>query len=165
MNFRIVPIAREDAGIIAEWAYPPPYDFYNMNTEVGIERELMDGSYAAVYQNQQLAGYVCFGENARIPSGEKQGLYEGSGIIDIGFGMDPELTGQGKGREFLRSILDYTEKTYRPAVIRLTVAAFNKRALKVYKSCGFINVMVLETEAEQNNTTYIIMERMVSEVQ
>jgi hypothetical protein len=36
-----------------------------------------------------VAGYACFGVEARVP-----GLAERPGVLDVGVGMRPELTGQ-----------------------------------------------------------------------
>jgi len=61
--------------------------------------------------------------------------------LDIGLGMKPELTGQGLGKTFFRTILAHT-KTLADAEprVRLTVATFNQRAMRLYSHFGFQEV-------------------------
>jgi ribosomal-protein-alanine N-acetyltransferase len=47
-----------------------------------------------------VAGYACFGREARVP-----GLAERPKVLDVGVGMRPELTGEGRGRAFSRAVL------------------------------------------------------------
>ncbi|WP_245744379.1 hypothetical protein [Bhargavaea ginsengi] len=88
----IRPMGEREAREITGWAYPPPYDFYNMDGE-GAE-EL--GEYEAVVEDGLLIGFFCTGAEARVPAGYGAGAYsKEDGIIDIGLGMKPERTGQG----------------------------------------------------------------------
>ncbi|KZE37256.1 hypothetical protein AV656_11855 [Bhargavaea cecembensis] len=130
----IRPMSEREAQEITEWAYPPPYDLYNLNGE-GAD-ELM--GYQAVFEDNRLIGFFCTGAEARVPAGYGAGAYpEGDEIIDIGLGMKPERTGQGKGPEFFKLILDHLRLTRSPLAFRLTVADFNKRAIRLYRKAGF----------------------------
>lgn len=51
----------------------------------------------------------------------------------IGLGMKPNLTGRGKGVEFVKAGIAYAKSKYNPKQIILSVAIFNQRAIKVYK--------------------------------
>ena len=127
-------MGEREAGEITGWAYPPPYDFYNLNGE-GAE-ELM--GYEAVLEDGCLVGFFCTGEEARVPAGYGAGAYpEGDGIIDIGLWMKPERTGLGQGPEFFKLILDHLRATRSPSAFRLTVADFNERAIRLYRNAGF----------------------------
>ena len=44
--------------------------------------------------------------------------------------MRPDLTGQGLGAEFVRAGLRFAQDSYSPPAFRLTVATFNRRAIK-----------------------------------
>jgi ribosomal-protein-alanine N-acetyltransferase len=51
--------------------------------------------------------------------------------------MKPDVTGQGKGLDFLLEGLDFAKKKFDPNSFTLSVATFNQRAIKVYKRAGF----------------------------
>ena len=57
--------------------------------------------------------------------------------FDIGLGMKPAITGRGKGTEFLKEAIDFVKAEFRAEKITLSVAAFNERAIKVYRKIGF----------------------------
>ncbi|MED4585234.1 GNAT family protein [Brevibacillus choshinensis] len=59
---------------------------------------------------------------------------------DIGLGMKPELTGQGFGQAFLKWGIDFALQHYSPSQLRLSVAAFNQRAIRQYSKVGFREV-------------------------
>ncbi|MDQ2672203.1 MAG: GNAT family N-acetyltransferase, partial [Actinomycetota bacterium] len=73
----------------------------------------------------------CFGEDAQVASGKRFGLYEAEPALDVGLGMRPDLTGRGLGEEFVYAGLRFARETYSPPAFRLTVAAFNRRAIRV----------------------------------
>ncbi|MGP9039600.1 GNAT family N-acetyltransferase [Cytobacillus kochii] len=57
--------------------------------------------------------------------------------MDIGLGMRPDLTGQGKGVTFLKAAMCFLRMNDEPKQMTLSVATFNKRAIKLYKRMGF----------------------------
>lgn len=125
------------ASEIAGWRYEPPYDFYNNSDSVEGIRELMEHPYYAVLDlHGGLAGFFCVGMSAQVPAGEKLGAYP-EGFIDIGLGMKPELTGKGFGSAFFSRILDYLQGAFAGIALRLTVASFNDRAIRLYRNAGF----------------------------
>ncbi|MDF7682838.1 GNAT family protein [Lactobacillus sp. ESL0679] len=68
------------------------------------------------------------------PADKNQGVYE------LGLGMKPNLTGQGKGQEFLRQILAFVTSKLAIIELILDVAKFSVRAQKVYQHLGFTPV-------------------------
>lgn len=122
---------------INQWTYEEPYDLYSMSGDQEDLDELMDGTYFAVYENAQLIGYFCYGENAQVPAGRKAGVYEETAYLDIGLGLHPKLTGNGKGFSFLSSGLAFGQAEYSAGNFRLSVAGFNKRAIRLYENAGF----------------------------
>ena len=118
---------------ILKWQYPSPYDMYNQEvTTAGIE-EYLGGLYRAITdQKGNLIGYYCTHQPAQVPKGHEFKVYE-EPYLDIGLGMKPELTGQGFGREFLTFIL----KELEAKTLRLTVATFNQRAIRLYEGFEF----------------------------
>lgn len=58
-------------------------------------------------------------------------------IFEIGLGMRPDLTGRGRGLEFLKAAMDFVKSEFKAEKITLSVATFNQRAIKVYRKIGF----------------------------
>ncbi|SFK61616.1 Acetyltransferase (GNAT) family protein [Brevibacillus centrosporus] len=75
-----------------------------------------------------------------MPAGFAAGLYEGENVCDIGLGMKPELTGLGLGAAFMKRGMEFAVKHYAPSQLRLSIAASNKRAIRLYEKMGFQEV-------------------------
>ena len=137
--FEIVAMTREDALVISHWQYEGEYEMYNFEETQELLNELTDGSYFACYhQENGLVGYFCFGNSARIPlSDEEQSVYQKQ-LLDIGWGIDPQLCGQGKVMEFMKAGLTFARQQFHADGFRLTVASFNQRAIKLYQKIGFV---------------------------
>ncbi|MCT4780835.1 MULTISPECIES: GNAT family N-acetyltransferase [Exiguobacterium] len=151
MIFQAVPMTVDQATAILKWTYPPPYDFYNMETSEEAYAELLDGSYQAVIAQKQLAGFFCAGRSAQVPPGRSLHLYPDD-HLDIGLGRQPELTGQGTGFTFCSFVLD-TVKSQTSFPFRLTVATFNERAIHLYEQLGFRRQTTFSTA----HATFLIM--------
>ena len=54
-----------------------------------------------------------------------------------GFGLRPDLTGRGLGEQFVRAGLEYARPIFGWRRVVLHVAAFNKRAICLYRRLGF----------------------------
>ena len=131
------PITASDAGEISRWRYPEPYSTYN--GDPASVPGLLNPRYnyhAVTGPGGDLVGYFCFGADATVPAGRKLGLYD-EDALDVGLGMRPDLTGRGLGPDFVRAGLRFARQTFSPPAFRLTVAAFNRRAIKVYEAAGF----------------------------
>ena len=89
------PLSAADTKAIATWRYPGRYSTYD-------ERELVtpQRGYWAVVHRDELVGRCCFGPEARVP-----GIDEEEGTLDVGYGMRPDLVGQGLGHAFVTAIL------------------------------------------------------------
>ena len=130
-------IARSDAEEISRWRYPEPYATYD--GDPSSVAGLLDPRYnyhVVTDPEGELVGYFCFGADATVPAGRRLGLYD-EGALDVGLGMRPDLTGRGLGPEFVRAGLRFARQVFSPPAFRLTVAAFNRRAIKVYEAAGF----------------------------
>ncbi len=122
---------------ILSWKYEHPYDFYNDSNMKESMQELLEEPYFAVLEDSgELIGFYCTGTSAQVPLGYLYGVYQ-EDCLDIGLGMKPELTGKGEGASFIRYILEQVKILYKFSCIRLTVAAFNERAIKLYERLGF----------------------------
>jgi RimJ/RimL family protein N-acetyltransferase len=136
MNVHLMTIT--DAKQIVTWKYPQEYSMYDFDDSPETFQELLDGTYYAVRdKDNQLMGFYCFGRNAQVPEGQNQNLYSGDNVVDIGLGMNPDLTGRGMGFSFLKAGIEFAKQKYKPDYLRLSVAAFNVRAIKVYSRMRF----------------------------
>jgi [ribosomal protein S18]-alanine N-acetyltransferase len=126
-------MAQIDAEAVARWHYPEPFSFYDWTADPGDLAELLEaglrgGAYFAVDgDGGDLAGYFSF----------KQKDEE---IVEVGLGLRPDLSGQGLGEGFVSAGLEYALGRLGPAYFSLAVAAFNRRAIKVYERVGFTAV-------------------------
>jgi RimJ/RimL family protein N-acetyltransferase len=118
---KIEPMRPEDFDVMATWNYEPPYDFYD---DDGEEAKLNPERYfAARGDDGELIGFFYFEEKPDA--------------LEYGLGLRTDLTGRGFGLEFFRAGLAFGRERYRPPFVRLFVAAFNERAIKVYERAGF----------------------------
>lgn len=135
MGGQIFLLTGQEARAISAWRYPGEYALYNLSPEEPLD-ELLDGScYGAHSAQGTLAGFYQFGRSARIPTKE-QGAYP-EGPLDIGLGLRPDLCGKGLGESFLLAGIDFAREQLGAEEFRLSVAAWNRRARKVYARCGF----------------------------
>lgn len=131
MSFKIRNLRHENALEIANnWKNPDIYSFYDMTKDIEDYNEFIspnlrgDGHYEILDNKMNLSGFLTVSE-------------EDEGVLEIGLGMKPELTGNGQGEIFLRDILQYLKSEYDYSSIKLAVVSFNARAIKVYERVGF----------------------------
>lgn len=159
MHYSIERITQPDARIIVTWRYPEPYAIYDMAP--GDEVVLLDPAFryhAARDASGALVGYYCFGADAQVPAGRIAGPYDAD-ALDVGLGMRPDLTGKGLGRDFLEAGLAYARRAYKPAALRLTVAAFNERARRLYEGAGFREIGRFESPCPEAGREFLVMVR------
>jgi RimJ/RimL family protein N-acetyltransferase len=60
----------------------------------------------------------------------------------------PDLTGQGRGHTYVSALLNFARRTFAPAAFRVTVAKFNKRALRVWEKAGFRPMQTFRRERD-----------------
>jgi [ribosomal protein S18]-alanine N-acetyltransferase len=120
-------LTESDAAAIATWRYPGRFATYDVGENVTPER-----GFWAVDHDADLVGYCCFGHEARVP-----GVVEQDGVLDVGYGMRPDLMGQGLGGVFVRAILDFAVERYTPRRLRLLILDWNDRSRKVAEALGF----------------------------
>ena len=116
-------MAAADFAELATWRYEPPYDFYDGDQEDPLNPE----RYFAVRDDgDAMTGFYYFEPN--------------DDVLDYGLGLRPDLVGRGLGLDFFHAGLEFARDRYRPRLIRLHVAAFNERAIKVYERAAFREV-------------------------
>ncbi|MRH41838.1 GNAT family N-acetyltransferase [Aquibacillus halophilus] len=154
----IRPMKLDQANSISQWKYDEPYDLYNPDdSDEGIN-ELLNGDYYVALNGNEVVGYFCFGSSAQVPGAIMERLYKEDGV-DIGLALRPDLTGKGLGKTFIIHGINFAFYTFQSRKLRLSVACFNKRAIKVYQDAGFI----LASPFTNNNMKFIIMEKPLNE--
>ena len=117
---KIAPMTTDDFAEYEQWHYEPPYDFYDSDQDPVLNPERF---FAVRDDDGPLIGFLYF-----EPKDD---------VLEYGLGLRPDLTGKGRGLDFFRAGLEFGRVRYRPSLIRLFVAAFNERAIKVYERAGF----------------------------
>lgn len=120
-------LTAEEAETPLGWHYPDPFSTYDV--EGTLRRGL---GYFAVEENGDLVGYGVVGAEARVP-----GVEEEAGTIDVGYGMRPDLIGQGRGRAFVGAVLAHAVAGEPSARLRLSILAWNVRSRRVAEAHGF----------------------------
>ena len=128
---KIALLTQANADQIArEWHYSDMYRFYDMENdqedfeEIITPRLRANKYYQILDDTDELVGYFCL---ERL-SEER---------VEVGLGLRPDLTGRGLGLNFITEIEAFIQNNSNYRIIVLSVASFNKRAIKVYQRAGF----------------------------
>ncbi|PXY82799.1 GNAT family N-acetyltransferase [Bifidobacterium asteroides] len=124
-------LTQANADLIArKWHYSDTYSFYDMENDPEDFEEIItpklrgDKYYQVLNDKDELVGYFCL-----------ERLSEQK--VEVGLGLRPDLTGRGLGLNFVTEIEAFIQNNSNYRIIVLSVASFNKRAIKVYQRAGF----------------------------
>lgn len=156
MRYNIYPMDDRRSKEILKWKYPEPYSLYSLDINDNTINEFLSGDYYYATDNDEVIGYFCFGRSAQIPIPEAEGCYTGANYTDVGLGLRPDICGNGYGINFLNDGIEFVRECTKTSKIRLTVAEFNIRAIKVYMKIGFEQKCSFVRIAD--NMKFIIME-------
>lgn len=145
MTYSVRPLTPEQGEAMAGWAYPGPWAVYDVTGPV----DPGEGFWAVVDEHDEIAGFACFGVEARVP-----GLGETPGVLDVGVGMRPDLTGQGRGRDFASAVLAHGWEVPGTVRLRAVVQDWNARGRALLRRLGFAETGVHEVGA----VTYVVYE-------
>jgi [ribosomal protein S18]-alanine N-acetyltransferase len=152
MRFRFRSMSQADAEAIAGWHYPEPFSFYDWAADPNDLAELLDprargdGYFAVEDEAGELIGFFHY----RAPHGPR---------LEIGLGLHPDRTGQGLGKSFVETGLDFGRESFAPSEFTLSVATFNRRAISVYERVGFSSVRVFSHWTNGADWEFVEMER------
>ncbi len=135
--------------IADRWKYDGEYAFYNMTADPEDYEEIVTAEergdrYFSVFDGDELTGFFCV---------EQEGA-----DVEIGLGLRPDLTGRGRGKVFLEEILRFVRENYSFEKIRLDVASFNQRAVKVYERAGFVKTGTAKVSTNDGIYDFTTME-------
>ncbi|MEA2022670.1 MAG: GNAT family N-acetyltransferase [Actinomycetota bacterium] len=138
MTIELIPATDRDIREFAAWRYDPPYDVYDidMDPDKAVDYFLEPDVHChTLHDGTDVAGYCTFGYDARVPGGD----YDEAGL-DIGLGIEPARTGSGNGHRYVAAVVAHASAIFEPQQLRVTVAAGNKRALRVWSRAGFAEI-------------------------
>jgi [ribosomal protein S18]-alanine N-acetyltransferase len=156
---RLTALTQQQATAISTWRYAGRWSVYD-----GIPPGPDPASgYLAVMDDardpdDQWIGFACTGAEARVP-----GQYAVPGVIDIGFGMRPDLVGQGLGPSFVAAILDHVGKVAdesQARELRVIVQAWNERSRRVVERAGFVASGDLVVRQSGREVPYVELRRL-----
>ena len=133
MHLTFQPMNEATARRIATWRYPAPYNMYDPSEDdITHFIDPANAYFAITDEHGTLIAYRCFGADAQVPGGDYR-----ADALDTGGGMRQDLTGRGLGLLVMEAGLDFGQDLFAPPAFRVTVAAWNERALRVCEKAGF----------------------------
>ena len=158
MDWNFTPMTAEAAQAIALWQYEPPYDFYNWPASHDPANMVIPHAFVCFDPSGRPAGTFSFGPDGQIPTMEESPYKPG--FLDIGLRLRPDLCGKGLGQGFVLAGLAFGRREYGAERFRLSVAAFNRRAIKTYEKCGFAVVREVTNSYFQNKFFIMVKEKL-----
>ena len=157
MPFIFKPMDEASIYKFVAWRYDPPYDIYNLEnppTEESIQYFLdpQNAYHSITDESGNLLASCSFGADGQVPGGDYS-----ADALDIGLGVRPDLSGQGDGSLFVNAVIGFARDTFAPTILRVTVAEFNQRALRVWEKAGFRRVQIFQRNSASR--TYVVLRR------
>ena len=130
-------LTRDEAGDLAGWTYPPPFDVYDSgDAELFLSRTADgEGYFPAVDDAGRLVAFAVIGGEARV-----RGQEPAEGVVDIGLGVRPDAIGRGVGTALVGQVVALARDLTGAPMARAAVALFNQRSLALCRSAGFEGV-------------------------
>ncbi len=135
LSLTFSPLDKSAARKIMTWRYASPYDIYNLEDSDETLQYMLDTQHhynAMRNLTGDLVGFCSFGMDGQVPGGSYT-----ADALDIGMGLHPDFTGQGHGSDLAAAVLDFAQREFNPPAFRVTIAAFNLRAQRVWEKNGF----------------------------
>lgn len=141
------------ANDIANWHYDGVYSFYDVAADAHdllIPMNWRDIIKAALNEDDELVGWASF--------------YTENDEFWLSLYLRPDLTGQGLGEEFVSECVNYAISHYKliKHTIKLAVALFNQRAIKVYQRVGFIETDKIVRDTHIGQVDFIETEKHIA---
>jgi ribosomal-protein-alanine N-acetyltransferase len=157
MKFIFAPMNEEYANTVSKWHYDGVYSFYDMAADEDDLRILMDTNNwrdiirSVLNEDDELVGWAAF--------------YTEKDEFWLSLGLRPDLTGRGLGDEFVTQCLEHAASQHESTkdTIKLHVALFNQRAIKVYQRAGFVEINRTVRDTHIGQVDFIEMEKHIAQ--
>jgi len=153
MNIEFRKPTEKDAIDIATWKYEGEYSFYD-NDKTEVKKQWVMNIH------QEENAFVLYNEKNELIGNCSFDYDEEHKEYMLGLQMRPNLTGQGKGIEYVKSIIDFGKKKYKFNSLVLLVAKFNERAIKIYKKLDFNTIEEFTCEVNGEVKDFIAMKKV-----
>jgi RimJ/RimL family protein N-acetyltransferase len=151
VTFRFEPATHADAEKIAGWRYPIPYHIYNWNGHTeGFRREA--DNYRVAKSNGVATAFLCWGTEAQV-----KGFAYDDSCVDIGWGLRPDLTGGGFGKQLIADAVRSVTASVQPKRLRATIAQFNARCQRAAEHQGFSQMDTFTRPTDK--LAFVVMEK------
>ncbi|MGB5567151.1 MAG: GNAT family N-acetyltransferase [Acidimicrobiia bacterium] len=161
MMIDLRPATDADVREFVAWRYDAPYDAYDIAMDPDEAVTYFLGAEVRCHtlvDADEVVGFCTFGTDAQVPGGD----YTGD-ALDIGLGVKPSRTGSGNGHQFVAAVVEHAKGTFGPRLFRVSIAAGNERALRVWSNAGFSEISRFDTNRElMGSTEFAILVREVS---
>lgn len=141
----------KDGKDIGTWKYEGVYSFYD-NDKTEAKKK-----WASNIHNEENAFVIYDEENQLI--GNCSFNFDEDEIM-FGVQMRPNQTGKGMGTGIVKSILDFGREKYKFDEIKLLVAKFNKRAIRIYEKLGFETIDEFVWHVNGEKRDFIAMKKI-----
>jgi GNAT superfamily N-acetyltransferase len=156
MQFSFQPIRQRDAEKMLTWRYETAFSLYNPNPDYLVWLLDPDNCYYSIYDaSQELMGFFCLGVEAQVYGGD----YSAIDALDVGMGLRPDLTSQGVGSRVFPEVLAFASREFAPSLLRVTVAQFNQRAMRMCQKAGFHAGIIFVAPTPQGPQHFVQMTR------
>ena len=147
----VVELSEQHARAVCSWRYDPPFDVYNtpaydLAQEAGwaiTDPDARAGQFRGITSNDSLIGF------SRV--------FRRQGLLLLGVGMDPALTGAGRGHEFIEIVVGDVAARFPGQRIEAEVRTFNQRAIRCYRSAGFEDAGARTIHPLDEDITVVVM--------
>jgi len=156
VEYNFKKMKKEYANEIAyDWKYTGKYSFYDMtedqeDLEVFLDPDNWENKFAVLNKNDELIDFYSY--------------YFKDEIMWIGFGLRPDLTGKGLGESFVKAGIKHgiDKFSYSKDHIKLAVAKFNERAIRLYQNIGFQAIDEYDQKTNGGTYRFIKMKKLLN---
>ena len=116
-------------------------EMLNGNPPQSLEEHL---NYINKVQEKDRWIYIAYNNDIRIGYGQIYNLTLSN--VEVGFVIHPDFQGKGFGKELVLEIVNKTKKKFGDRTVYLYVKENNLKAIHIYKSLGFNEIMEFKKE-------------------
>jgi [ribosomal protein S18]-alanine N-acetyltransferase len=151
--FEVCELSIEDGENLAMWQTPGPWTVAD-----SLEPPAADEGYWAIRDSSgQLVGYCCFGGAARVP-----GIEADAAMLDVVFGLRPNLVGHGLSNELARVVAAHAGKVAAGRRLRTILPQWNDAGRRAAEHAGFKVTGAHEVPGGARVNAYLVYSMTIS---